>query len=139
MTLVTYRDPQHMASLHRPFLSSTRRASQRGITLLGMLMAAVVIGFVAVVAMGVIPSVNEYFTIKRAVDTIARSGATTVPEIRAAFEKQKEIEYSIKSVNGKDLDISKENDQIVIRFAYDAQITLMEPVYLLIKYEGRSK
>jgi Tfp pilus assembly protein PilE len=126
-------------STTRRWARTAARRSQRGITLLGMLMAAVVIGFVAVVAMGVIPSVNEYFTIKRAVDTIARSGASTVPEIRAAFEKQKEIEYSIKSITGKDLDISKENEQIVIRFAYDAQITLMEPVYLLIKYEGRSK
>ena len=126
-------------STPRRWARTAARRSQRGITLLGMLMAAVVIGFVAVVAMGVIPSVNEYFTIKRAVDTIARSGASTVPEIRAAFEKQKEIEYSIKSITGKDLDISKENEQIVIRFAYDAQITLMEPVYLLIKYEGRSK
>ena len=132
-TTTTFRSAR--LAVHRP----ARRADQRGITLLGMLMAAVVIGFVAVVAMGVIPSVNEYFTIKRAVDTIARSGATTVPEIRAAFEKQKEIEYSIKSITGKDLDISKENDQVVIRFAYDAQITLMEPVYLLIKYQGRSK
>jgi acyl-coenzyme A synthetase/AMP-(fatty) acid ligase len=134
MTTTTPSRSAHTA-VHR----SARRAGQRGITLLGMLMAAVVIGFVAVVAMGVIPSVNEYFTIKRAVDTIARSGATTVPEIRAAFEKQKEIEYSIKSITGKDLDISKENDQVVIRFAYDAQVTLMEPVYLLIKYQGRSK
>ena len=62
-----------------------------------------------------------------------------MPEIRGAFEKQKEIEYSIQSISGKDLVITKENDKVVVSFAYDKEIELMKPVYLLIKYEGRSK
>ena len=35
--------------------------------------------------------------------------------------------------------ITKENDRIVIRFAYNKEIELMAPVFLLIKYEGRSR
>ena len=62
-----------------------------------------------------------------------------MPEIRAAFEQQKDIEYSITSITGKDLDITKENDKVVIRFAYDKEVELMSPVFLLIKYEGRSQ
>ena len=38
------------------------------------------------------------------------------------------------SISGKDLEISKENDRVVIRFAYDKEIELVGPVYLLIKY-----
>ena len=60
-------------------------------------------------------------------------------EIRAQFDKQKDIEYSIASISGKDLDITKENDRIVIRFAYNKEIELIAPVFLLIKYEGRSR
>lgn len=114
------------------------RTRQRGITLIGLLFWAIVIGFGALIVMRVFPTVNEYLTIKRAVNKIVDSGATTVPELRAAFDKQKEIEYSISTISGKDLDITKENDRIVIRFAYDKQIELVAPVYLLIKYEGRS-
>jgi hypothetical protein len=62
-----------------------------------------------------------------------------VPEIRAAFDRQKEIEYSITSISGKDLQVTKENDKVVIRFAYDKEIELYGPVFLLIKYEGSSK
>ena len=80
---------------------------------------------------------NEYFTIKRTVNKIATEG-TTVPEIRAAFEKQKDIEYSITSISSKDLQITKENDKIVVGFAYDKEVELLAPVYLLIKYQGRS-
>ena len=54
-------------------------------------------------------------------------------------EKTKEIEYSIVSVSGKDLEISTVNEKVVIAFAYDKEIELMAPVYLLIKYEGRSR
>lgn len=118
-------------------LASSRR--QRGVTLFGLMFWAIVIGVTALVVMRVLPTVNEYYTIQRAVDKIAREGGTTVPEIRAAFEKQKQIEYAISSIDGKDLMITKENEQVVVSFAYDKEIELVAPVYLLIKYEGRSK
>ncbi len=113
---------------------------QRGITLFGLLTAAVIVGFLALVAMRVLPTLNEYYTILKAVNKIAQEGGGTVPEIRAAFERTKQIEYSISSISGKDLQITKDkNDKIVVSFAYDKEIELMDPVYLLIKYEGRSK
>ncbi len=113
--------------------------SQRGITLLGLLLWAIIVGFIALVAMRVLPTLNEFFTIQKAVNKVALEGGSTVPEIRAAFEKQKDIEYSIQSISSKDLDITKENDRVVIRFAYNKEIELMAPVFLLIKYEGRSR
>jgi hypothetical protein len=112
---------------------------QRGVSLLGLLLWAIVIGALALVALRVLPTLNEYMTIQKAVDKVAAEGLTTVPEIRAAFERQKEIEYSITSISGKDLVITKEDDKVVIRYAYDKEIELAAPVYLLIKYEGRSK
>jgi hypothetical protein len=34
--------------------------------------------------------------------------------------------------------ITKDNDKLQISFAYDKQIDLAGPVFLLIKYEGKS-
>lgn len=115
------------------------RRRQRGVTLFGLLFWAVVVGFVALIVMKVLPTMNEYFTIQKAINKIAAEGLTTVPEIRNAFERTKDIEYSISSISAKDLNITKENDKVVISFAYDKEIELISPVYLLIKYEGRSK
>ncbi len=112
---------------------------QRGITLLGLLFWAVVIAFVALVGLRVVPTVNEYLTIQRAVNKVASEGLSTVPEIRAAFDRQKEIEYAITTISGKDLKITKEDERVVIRFAYQKEIELFSPVFLLIKYEGASK
>jgi hypothetical protein len=120
-------------------VTQRRAARQRGITLFGLLFWAIVLGFLALVAMRVLPTVNEYFTIMKAVNKVAVEGGSTVPEIRNAFERTKQIEYSIVSISGKDLDITKENDKVVVSFAYDKEIELMAPVYLLIKYEGKSK
>jgi uncharacterized membrane protein YhiD involved in acid resistance len=113
------------------------RQGQRGITLFGLMFWAVVVGFVALIGMRVLPTLNEYFTIKRTINKIITEGST-VPEIRAAFERQKDIEYSISSISGKDLNITKEDDKIVVSFAYDKEVELVKPVYLLIKFEGRS-
>ena len=118
---------------------AARPKHQRGITLFGLMFWAIVVGFLALLTMRVLPTLNEYFTIQKAVKKIATEGGGTVPEIRNAFEKQKEIEYSIQSIGGKDLVITKENDKVVVSFAYDKEIELMKPVYLVIKYEGRSK
>ena len=120
-------------------VQTLRERRQRGITLFGLLLWAILIGFVALLAMNVLPTVNEYLTIQKAVNKIAAEGMTTVPEIRAAFERQKEIEYSIQAITGKDLKITKENERVVISFAYDKEVKVISPVFLLIKYEGRSK
>jgi uncharacterized membrane protein YhiD involved in acid resistance len=113
------------------------KRGQRGVTLFGLMFWGIVVGFFALVGMRVLPTLNEYFTIKRTINKITSEGST-VPEIRAAFERQKQIEYSISSISGKDLSITKENDKIVVSFAYDKEVELMKPVYILIKFEGRS-
>lgn len=118
---------------------SPGRSQQRGLTLFGLLFWAMLVGFGAYLLIRVLPTINEYSTIRRAVDVIAKSQPSTVAEARMAFDKQKELEYSIGSISGKDLVVTKENDKVVISFAYDNVIPIYGPVYLLIKYSGSSR
>lgn len=112
---------------------------QRGVTLIGLLFWAVLIAFGGVLTARVFPSVLEYFTIEKAVNKIAQGNPATVPAARAEFERIKQVEYSIQSISGQDLVITKENDRVKIRFAYDKLIDVAGPVFLLIKYEGESR
>ncbi len=112
---------------------------ERGITLIGLLFWAILISMAALLTLRVVPTVNEFYTLKRAVAKVATTGGNTVPEIRAAFDRYKDVEYAITSVSGKDLEITKEGERIVVSFAYDKQIEILGPVYLLIKYRGDSK
>ena len=111
---------------------------QRGVTLFGLMFWAIVVGFFGYLLVRTLPTVNEYLTIQRAVNKIAQGNPATVAEARQAFDKQKDIEYAIGSISGKDLTVTKENDRVVIGFAYDKEVAIAGPVYLLIKYEGRS-
>jgi hypothetical protein len=115
------------------------RRGLRGVTLIGLLFWAILIASLSLLALKVLPTMNEFFTIQRAVNKLAATGGGTVPEIRNAFERQKDIEYSITSISAKDLEITKENERVVIRFAYDKEIELVEPVFLVIKYRGESQ
>ena len=113
--------------------------AQRGVTMIGLLLWAIVVAFVALIIVRVLPTINEYSTILRAVQKIAKEEPASVPLARAAFERQKEIEYSISSISGKDLQVTKENDKVVIRFAYDKEVEIFDPVFLLIKYRGEGR
>jgi Domain of unknown function (DUF4845) len=118
--------------------TSAPRSRQRGISMFGLMFWAILIGFFAYVGVVTFPTVNEYFTIRSTVEKIALENPATVAEARTAFDRQKAIEYSISSISGRDLEVTKENDRVVISFAYDREIALFGPVYLLLKYEGRS-
>ncbi|MBW8847514.1 MAG: DUF4845 domain-containing protein [Burkholderiales bacterium] len=128
-----------MNSSRRPSLSPLSRRRQRGLSLIGLLFWGAVIAVLAVVGMKVFPTVLEYYTVQKVVDRIAAGNPSTVPQVRQEFDKATAVEYSIQSVKSGDLVVSKDgNDKVVIEFAYDKEIDLFGPVYLLIKYRGRS-
>jgi hypothetical protein len=113
--------------------------SQRGVTLFGLLFWGMVLAVTAVVGMKVFPTVLEYYTVQRVVDRIAAGNPATVPQVRQEFDKAIAVEYSIQSLKSSDLVVTKDgNDRVVIEFAWDKEIDLFGPVYLLIKYHGKS-
>jgi hypothetical protein len=62
----------------------------------------------------------------------------SVPEVRKLFDKAAEID-DFKSVTGKDIEVTKEGDKIVVAFAYQREIHLAGPAFLTLKYAGTSK
>lgn len=114
----------------------TMKHRQRGITFLGLLMIGSVVGILAIFASMVVPTYIEYRSILRAAQHAAGAGKSVV-EIRNAFDKTAAIDY-FTAVKGRDLLISKENDKIIVEFAYQKEIHLVGPAYLLMKYAGRS-
>jgi len=105
----------------------------------GLLFWGIIVAFFGYLLVRALPTVNEYATIQRTVEKIAQEQPATVAEVRRAFDRQKDIEYSISSISGKDLLVTKENDKVVIGYAYEKEIPVMGPVFILIKYEGRSR
>ena len=112
------------------------RFSQRGISFVGLLFIAIVIACVGVVAAQVVPTLIEYQAIDKAANK-AKEG-TTVPEVRAIFDRAQAID-DFKSVSGKDLDVQKVGDKVVVSYAYNREIHLFGPAWLVLKYKGQSR
>ncbi len=112
------------------------RNQQRGISFIGILFVGGVIAFTGVIAAQVIPTLIEFQAITKAASK-AKEGST-VADVRAVFDKAAAID-DIKSITGKDLDVTKEGEKTVVGFAYNKEIHIGGPAYLLLKYTGKSK
>ena len=119
-------------------IQSRRLSRQRGASLISLVVLAVIVGFFMLMAARVFPSVNEYLTIRKVVSHIMAGGPGSPAEVRNLFDKASEVEYSIKTIAGKDLNIQMLGDSGNMRtsFAYNVEIPIVEPVFLLVKYEG---
>ncbi|ABE45540.1 DUF4845 domain-containing protein [Polaromonas sp. JS666] len=109
---------------------------QRGMSFIGILFVGGVIGCAGILAAQVLPTLIEFQAINKAASK-AREG-NTVAEVKSIFDKAAAID-DIKSITGKDLEITKEGDKTVVAFAYTREIHMAGPAYLLLKYNGRSK
>ena len=110
---------------------------QRGLSLIGLLFVGLIVVFLLVIGFKVVPAVTEYIAIEKAVRKINKDGAT-VGQIRREFENFAIID-DIKSISGKDLDITKENDRVVISYAYSYPIPIMDNVKLVIDFSGSTR
>jgi hypothetical protein len=120
-------------------ISSRPSARQRGASIVSLLILAVIVGFCFLIAARAFPSVNEFLTIRKVVTQIMRNNPSTPADIRAAFERSTEVEYSIKTVGPKDLNIEPLGDTGGFRtsFAYNVEIPIFDPVvFILVKYSG---
>ena len=110
---------------------------QRGATMIGMLFVSIVLVFVALLGMKVLPTMLEYQTILKAVKK-AGAEANTAADAQSIFGKAIEIEQNISSITPKDLIVEQISGGYRVSFAYDKEIPLFGPAYLVIKYEGSS-
>ena len=119
-------------------IQSRSLSRQRGASLISMLFLAIIVAFVMLMCARVFPSVNEYLTIRKAVSRIMANNPAGASEIRSSFDKTVEVEYSIQTIHGKDLDIRPlgESGNFKTSYAYNVEIPIFEPVYLLVKYSG---
>ena len=112
------------------------KQQQRGLTFIGLLVVGIFLAFAGVTLAQVVPTYIEYMAVQKAVQKA--SSGTTVAEVRSTFDKAAQID-DINSISGKDLDIGKQGDRVVVSFDYSREIPLFGPAYLVMKYTGSSQ
>ena len=112
------------------------KSRQAGVSLLGFIFVVGVLACVGVLGAQAFPTVLEYQAALKAVQKA--SAGNTVGEVKTIFDKAAQID-DINAISGKDLIVSKEGDKVVVAFAYNKEIHMFGPAFLLLKYVGRSK
>ena len=120
--------------------TSTLCGRQRGVTLTGLLMGVALLGIVVFFVLKLFPDVSDYLAIVKDVKATAQDPASremSISEIRTAYSRRAEID-NVKGIDPEDLDISKENNEVVISYAYSRKIPLFLNASLVLDFEGSS-
>ena len=117
------------------------KAKQRGVTVVGMVFIAAGIVFFAIMGLKLVPAYIEYATIQNHLREMARAPDTrgaSAPELMAAFNRRAQID-DISSVNGRDLEITREGADVVLSVAYGTRIKLVGNLSACIDFEATSQ
>jgi hypothetical protein len=112
--------------------------AERGLTLIGFIFIAALAGAALLVAFRAIPAVAEYYTVKKNINAIVKSGEArggTVSDIRRAYDTRAAVDET-PSIAGADLDVTKERGEVVIEFSYSRKVPLVGNVSLMFDFEG---
>ena len=110
---------------------------QRGLSLVSLIFVGVIVIILLTIGMKVVPALAEYLAIERAVQKVASEGQT-VRDIRNAFDKYATID-DIKSISGKDLDITKDAEHIVVSYSYSYSVPVLDNVRIVIDFSGSNR
>jgi hypothetical protein len=112
-------------------------ARQRGLSLVSMIFVGAIVVLLLTIGMKSVPALTEYFAIERAVQKVAGEGQT-VHDIRGAFDRYATID-DIKSISGKDLDITKDGDRVIVSYSYNYSIPILDNVRIVIDFSGSNR
>ncbi len=107
-----------------------------GFSLGSLLVVIVIVAGLVIPAVRAIPSVLEYFSVKRAAG-YAKQRATNKREVVDYFDRQAQIDR-ISAVRGDDLNVREDENGAIraVDFSYRSEVPLYGPLTLLITYSG---
>jgi Domain of unknown function (DUF4845) len=109
---------------------------QQGLSLVGFVFLAAIVGFVLFTAFRCVPAWTEYFSLKKVLQATANEFGVDAspPTIRNAYERRAQIDDL--PVKGADLDIRKENGRIALSVNYARRVPVAGNMSLVFDFEA---
>ena len=117
-------------------MKRSSKARQAGISFIGLIVVMAVLAGVGVLVAQAIPTMIEFQAVVKAMENAKSAGSPQ--DVRTAFDKAAQVD-DIKTITGKDLEITRANDRNVVKVAYNKEIHMFGPAYLLLKYAHTTK
>ena len=86
----------------------------------------------------VAPGISEHSRVLNLVRGIAAASPANAQEVQEAFDARTVVNR-VESLAGRDLVVTRENGVLVISYAYDYRIVILDNVILLIRYQGSTR
>ena len=119
-------------------MPTTTRSRQRGMTFIGVILWGVIIVGGVVIGSKAVPIMIENMNIKKGAIKAAQQG-TTVQDVRAIYARAQAID-DMTSVSPKDLGVTKDQTgKVVVSYAYERDIPIYGPVYLVFRFNDSVK
>lgn len=109
---------------------------QYGLSLSGLLMVAVVLGFAAIFGMKLIPAYMQDAEIKNIFDAVARDPEmqkAQVKDIRLAYSRRAVV-ANVTAIKPDDIEIGKDGDSISLSASYSIKVPLAGNASLLLEF-----
>lgn len=119
----------------RRWFGSQDSETQRGMTVIGMLLLLIVIAFVVLIAMKVVPMYIQYFSIKSTIESIRKEpqlAQMSTQDIQNAIQKRFDIGY-VDNITARDLKIRNENRGRVLDLEYQDERELFYGLSIVLK------
>ena len=116
-------------------IENRRWKNQQGITVIGILLVMIVIGFVALIGMKVVPMYIQYFTVKSSIESIRKEpqlAQMSSTDIQAAIQKRFDIGY-VDNITARDLKIRNDRGGRVLDLSYQDERDLFYGLSVVLK------
>lgn len=115
---------------------STAGHAQRGITMIGGLLALIAAGFIALMALRIVPIYVDYFTIRQALESLKkepRIGQMSPEDIYRQIGKRFEISY-ISVLKPEQIKVRKQGNNQVLLLVYEDRRPLISNLEIVAKF-----
>lgn len=113
---------------------------QRGMTAISMLMIAALVGFVAMIAIKLVPTYFAHFKVEAALNNLptdTRAEGATDKEIKQLILKKLDVD-DVDFVKEADIVITKSNTGRTVAIDYEARVPMFANVDAVVKFEKNS-
>ena len=113
---------------------------QRGVSMFGFMLVAVVVIIFAMLAMKLVPAYIEFFSVKKILNAMGQDSETKSMsniEIRNSFSKRANVGY-VTVVKPSDLEIDRSGGKMVISTEYEYRTPLVANISLVVDFKASS-
>jgi Domain of unknown function (DUF4845) len=121
--------------IRRTTMRAGWRSTQRGATLLGILIIGGILAFAVYAGIRLVPLYVDYMSVSKVLNRVAKSGSNSVPAIKQSLQAAWTADY-ISTVNPEDIEITPTGSgTFKLRANYRAEAPFVANVSLVVDFD----